>query len=169
MSATLRIYNAASLTLSGLITPLGSVQNPVREVTIESGKAVYYREILLAADEKAVVWEWDDTDGFEYLAIIPLEEAYIRGAHRIDPVTSESDQTPTGSSGPWNHWSCSCFAWKEFDSDRAYFNATGATHVGSSGGLPGIWTSDGSAGVISAVALWNTDATAKRVGVLAIQ
>ena len=170
MSATLNVYHAVVRRLLGQDDGTGSLESAIREVTLSSGKALIERVFVLAAAEKKVVWNWADTGGFEYLAIIPVEEAYIRGAHRIDVVTSESDQTPTAADGPWNHWSCSCFAPKAFDSDRAWRHATAATHVGDTAGLPTSWTS-GSAvnGVISSVALWNTEASAKSVKLYVVQ
>lgn len=170
MSATLRKFDALCLALAGKETAWGSLTNAVREVTIAGGTVVYNREFVFAADERRQVWQWSDTGGFEFLAIIPLASGLFYGAHRIDQVTSESNQTPANANGPANHWSCSCFAWKGFDLDRMYFHATAATHVGYTAGLPTMW-SDGAKqlGVCSKVDLWNPGTTTARVGVLAIQ
>lgn len=156
MSSALSVIWGVINQVSGITHTAGSDTNPVRAVTLTSGAAVLNDRIIIGAGETKEVWAWANTEGFEYLAlVVESDGGYLEVAHRTDPVTSDSDETPA-STGKWNIASLSCFAPFELTSDRAYYCPAAADHVADSAGLPACWSdADRLRGVISKVAVQN--------------
>lgn len=167
MSSELSIYWGVNNQVAGVDHSAGSNTNPVRAVALSAGTAILNDRIVIAAGTTKEVWDWQDTRGFEYAAfVVESDGGYLEIAHRTDPVTSESDETPA-STGKWNIASLSCFAPFELTSDRAYYCPAAADHVADSAGLPGCWSdSDRLRGVISKIAVQNrgtSDVVLRRV------
>lgn len=166
MSSTLRVFWGVDNQQAGITSAAGSVKDPVRAVTLTSGVVALNDRITIGAGETREVWDWADTDGFEYLAlVVESDGGYLELGVRVDPVTSDSDETPA-STGKWNILALSCFAPFELTTDRAYYCPAAADHVADTGGLPNCFSdSDRVRGVVSKVAVQNrgtSDVTLRR-------
>lgn len=168
MAAVIKVYHAVDLTVDGVVVEsAGSMLDPIKTATLTGdGKRRLVRPLVIPADDSdnpgtdgvITAWTWDQTQGFEYLAIVVRGSGFLRVAYRVEPVTSEADQTPTGASKMWHHRSASCIAPCAFDSDRVLHNAVSADVTGDTADIPTLFTDAGTVdGVISRIVLWNED------------
>ncbi len=168
MSATTAVHFMLVRTRGGIPTVVGSLEPT--EVTLTDGSTMIVNEISIAAGDTVEVWKWSDTSGAEIVVLQILDgEGYLDVWHRIDVPTSADDPEPA-SAGPWNASSLSCFAPMIFSSDQMKYNATAATHVGDTGGLPSAASSGSTAtGTLSKIAVKNPGTAAVLLRVTAIQ
>lgn len=160
MAGKIKVYHAVDLVVNGEQQPgSGSMVSPIKEASLTTAlRRIPGRRILVPADTKMTIWQWSDTNGFDYLSLIVRGSGYLRVAWRVEPVTSETNQTPTGASKMWHHRSLSCIAPLVMDTDRVYHDSTASNVVGDSLDLPTLWSAGTKVnGVISRIAVWNED------------
>lgn len=168
MAAVIKVFHAVDLTVDGdVVDGFGSMVDPIKEATLTGdGTRRIVRKFVIPADDSGspgtdgvkTVWTWDQTNGFEYLALVVKGDGYLRVAYRVEPVTSEDDQTPTAASKMWHHRSLSCVGPCVFDTDRVQHNSVSGDVTGDTADLPSLWTDAGTVdGVISRIAVWNED------------
>lgn len=171
MAAELKVFHAVDLTVDGETQPgFGSMVDPIKLTTLTGGsRRITPRRLVVPADDTVspatdgvlTVWEWADTQGFDYLAIVVRGSGYLRIAYLVEPVTSSSDETPTGANGMWMHVSKSCVGAFELDADRCKHNTVAADVVGTTSSQPTLWTDSGTTdGVIAKIMVWNEDTDA---------
>lgn len=169
MAGVIKVFHAVDLTVDGDQQPgFGSMIDPIKLTALTGGaRRITPRRIVVPASDPAAadgmlrIWEWADTQGFEYLAIVVRGSGYLRVAALIEPTTDgDTDQTPTGANGQWVHLSKSCVGALELDTDRCKHNTVAADMVGTTSTFPTLWTDAGTTdGVIAAIAVWNEDDT----------
>ncbi len=157
MSATINCYFSATHQRGDQLASIGSRSEALKEVELADGRVVINDSVIVAAGTTKLLWVWADTKGFELAKFwLPDAAGSLFVYTRTDPVTSSTDETPSGT-GPWNSLpTLSCFDCYTFTNDRAYYAASASVHTGDSGGLPGLASSGSKIlGVIGAIAVSN--------------
>lgn len=138
MTAQIACYFALSYLDQGRHEVLGSIQNPVAEVSSPGTGKLVRTVTVPAGGTLTKLWEYLDQLDFEVLALRIPGTGYLRLAIKIDTPTSASDLTPSGGDIRWRELEMTCKIPFILNTDQALVASTAADDYADDAGEPKI-------------------------------
>lgn len=162
MSGRLRTYFSAVYEIAGRYLRIGSLDEPVKEATLDGEHHSIEDRITVPPDSTRVAVNVLGGTRFSFLAIQVEGDGFLEVYWMVDtPEDEDSDPLPSGDNVRWRQRSLSCVAPMIMDTDEAVLHPTLSTEAADDGnGLPSL---AGHAGALAArvykVVLYNPHAT----------